>query len=84
MKAFFILTVAAVLLGCNKQAKPTPVVNVTVQTASIIHPPAGAQLRADKKREDMTVIVYPPGTSSTEPKRPLPPIQSGKRLADGQ
>ncbi len=72
MKNHLILAVLPVLLAaCGKSAVVTTTEQVAVKTVVVAKPSA----RKEKKMENLTIIVYPPGTRGTA-SHPIPPLPS--------
>lgn len=60
------------LAACGKSTSVTTTEKVVVKTVVATKPPA----RKEKKMENLTIIVYPPGTRSTATSHPIPPLPS--------
>lgn len=73
VKNHFILAVMSVLLAaCGKSTSVTVTEKVVAKTVV-----AGkAPVRKEKKKENLTIIVYPPGTRNTATSPPIPPLPS--------
>ncbi|HBJ87977.1 MAG: hypothetical protein Q8M07_22560 [Prosthecobacter sp.] len=73
MKTYLILAVMPVLLAaCGKSAVVTTTEKVVVETVVAAKPSA----RKEKKMENLSIIVYPPGTRGTAISHPIPPLPS--------
>ncbi|MFN0075996.1 MAG: hypothetical protein ACKVY0_05940 [Prosthecobacter sp.] len=68
MKTPILLTAAAFLIACDGR------VNTSITDKAVEPNPTVANTPARKKKqlEDMTIIIYPPGSSNTAGIKPLP------------
>lgn len=67
-----LAVIPALLAACGKSAVVTTTEQVAVKTVVVAKPSA----RKEKKMENLTIIVYPPGTRGTATNHPIPPLPS--------